>query len=221
MNFKLNLVLFIFVLTPLSDANQLLKKSEIAEQLYKKLLKRQRAEQLAAIKSFQKLRNYEKKYQMITLMAEKVFTIMQDSRAKIEASHFIPGVSEFPTDDNIRDALSNIIENSALFAEIILRLPEISVSVLKTNNNWDILLQWGIAYCYQVKYLLDNSTIKILSLASQELNYVPRDLNYANPYRKNKQESDGNEEEPNQLQSKNVKKKKKKLQKGPRLHDEF
>lgn len=153
---------------------------------------------------------------MITLMAEKVFTIIQDSRAIIESSPFIPGVSEFPLEDNIRDALSNIIENTALFAEIILRFPDISISVLKTNNNWDILLQWGVAYCYQVKYLLDNSSIRVLSLASQELNHVPRDPDYVNPYRKAQQEEDKWEEE-----QKKVKKKKKKLKKGPRLHDEF
>ncbi|XP_076273382.1 coiled-coil domain-containing protein 134-like [Rhynchophorus ferrugineus] len=195
-----------------------ISESEIAEKLYKKLLKRQRAEQLSAIKSFQKISNYEKQYQMITLMAEKVFTIIQDSRAIIESSPFIPGVSEFPLEDKIRDALSNIIENAALFSEIILRFPDISVAVLKTNNNWDILLQWGIAYCYQVKYLLDDSTIKVLSLVSQELNHVPRDPNYVNPYRKSQKSDEETEEE-----MRKIKRKKKKLKKGPKLsvHDEF
>ncbi|KAL1509262.1 hypothetical protein ABEB36_004025 [Hypothenemus hampei] len=198
-----------------NDANEI-NESEVAEQLYKKLLKRQRAEQLAAIKSFQKIKNSDKHLQMVTLIAEKVFTTIQDSRAIIESSPFIPGVSEFPLDDKIRDALSNIIENTALFSEIILRFPDISISVLKTNNNWDIILQWGIAYCYQVKYLLDDSTIKVLSLASQELNHVPRDPNYINPYRKSQEEEERLEEEERKLR-----KKKKKLRKGPRLHDEF
>lgn len=185
----------------------------------KKLLKRQRAEQVAAIKSFQKIQNYEKQYQMINLIAEKVFTIIQDSRAVIEASPFIPGVSEFPLDDTVRDALSNIIENTALFAEVILRFPDISVTVLKTNNNWDVLLQWGIAYCYQVKYLLDSSTVKVLSLAGQELNHIPRDPDFVNPYRKVREAHLRQEEEAEELRKK---KKKKKLKKGPKLHhDEF
>jgi len=212
-------IILLLILTNFNDASQTPSEPEIAEKLYKKLLKRQRAEQLAAIKSFQKLQNYEKQYQMITLMAEKVFTVIQDSRAIIEASSFIPGVSEFPLEDKIRDALSNIIENTALFAEIILRFPDMSLSVLKTNNNWDILLQWGIAYCYQVKYLLDNSTIKVLSLVSQELNHVPRDPNYVNPYRKTQRVEEQEQEE----KQKKVKKKKKKFKKGPKLslHDEF
>ncbi|ENN71050.1 hypothetical protein YQE_12261, partial [Dendroctonus ponderosae] len=117
----------------------------------------------------------------------------------MESSPFIPGVSDFPLDENIRDALSNR-----------------SVAMLKTNNIWNVLLQWAISYCYQVKYLLDESTIKVLSLASQELNHVPRDPGYVNPYRRAQQKKNQLEEEQ-QL----PKKKRKKLKKGPRLHDEF
>lgn len=144
-------------------------------------------------------------------MAEKVFTVIQDSRATIEASSYIPGVSDFPLDDKIKDALSNILENTALFSEIILRLPDISVSVLKINNNWDVLLQWSIAFCNQVRYLLDDSTIKVLSLASQELNHVERGPNYVNPYRK-----PGPQQYPESSFSKS-RKKKKEIKKGPRL----
>ncbi|KAJ3659132.1 hypothetical protein Zmor_010838 [Zophobas morio] len=186
-------------------------ESEIAEELYKKLFKRQRAEQLEAIKSFQKISNYEKQYSMIMLMAEKVFTVIQDSRATIEASPYIPGVSEFPLDDRIKDALSNILENTALFSEIILRFPDISVSVLKTNNNWDVLLQWSIAFCNQVRYLLDNSTIKALSLASQELNHVERSPHYVNPYRKQGPQLNA------EISAAKSKKKRKEIKKGPRL----
>lgn len=149
---------------------------------------------------------------MITMMAEQVFAVIQESRALIESSYFIPGISQFPVDKNVRDALSNILENTALFGEIILRFPDISALVLKTNNNWDILLQWSIAFSNQVRYLLDKSTIKLLHLVSQELNHIERDPNYTNPYRK--------------VQKMNVlddakeskkRKKKKEIKKGPRL----
>lgn len=179
-----------------------------------KLFKLQRAEQLEAIKNFKKITKYEKQYSMITLMAEKVFTTIQNSRATIEASSYIPGVSPFPEEEFVKDALSNILENTALFSEIILRFPDIAVSVLKTNNNWDVLLQWSIAFCNQVKYLLDKSTIKLLHLVSQELNHVERELNYVNPYRKNqiKVEEEGEPHTSNQK-----KRKKKEIKKGPRL----
>ncbi|KAH1019959.1 hypothetical protein HUJ04_009700 [Dendroctonus ponderosae] len=184
--------------------------------LYKKLLKRRRAEQLAVIKGFQESAKYDQAAQTISALGERVFPIIQDSRAVMESSPFIPGVSDFPLDENIRDALSSIIENTAMFSELILRFPDRSVAMLKTNNIWNVLLQWAISYCYQVKYLLDESTIKVLSLASQELNHVPRDPGYVNPYRRAQQKKNQLEEEQ-QL----PKKKRKKLKKGPRLHDEF
>lgn len=151
---------------------------------------------------------------MVMLMAEKAFTVIQDSRARIEASPYIPGVSDFPLDDRIKDALSNILENTALFSEIILRFPDISVSVLKTNNNWDVILQWSIAFCNQVRYLLDNSTVRLLSLVSQELNHIEKSPDYVNPYRK--QPLNHNDNEGVSGGSK-AKKKKKQIKKGPRL----
>lgn len=151
---------------------------------------------------------------MMTLMAEKVFTTIQSSRATIEASAYIPGVSPFPQEEPVKEALSNILENTALFSEIILRFPDIAVSVLKTNNNWDVLLQWSIAFCNQVKYLLDKSTIKLLHLVSQELNHIERDPNYVNPYRKQQMKI---QEEEERLTNNQKKKKKKEIKKGPRL----
>lgn len=180
-----------------------------------KLFKLRRAEQLEAIKSFKKITKYEKQYSLLTLMAEKVFTTIQSSRATIEASAYIPGVSPFPEEEPIREALSNILENTALFSEAILRFPDIAVSVLKTNNNWDVLLQWSIAFCNQVKYLLDKSTIKLLHLVSQELNHIEREPIYVNPYRRdyNVEKNEGREE---QVESKR-RRKKKEIKKGPRF----
>ncbi|VEN59852.1 unnamed protein product [Callosobruchus maculatus] len=188
-------------------------ESKKAEQLYIKLFKRQRAEQLDAIKNFQKVSNgkHERK-SMLQLMSEKIFQVIQKSRASIESSPFIPGISEFPLDRDIQDLLSNILENTALFSEIVLRFPDIAASLLKSNNEWNITLQWSIAFCNQMKYLLDSSTIKLLSLASQELNYIPRDPDFLNPYRKDKKP------QVTLGDLKSVKKKKKKIvKKGPRL----
>lgn len=110
--------------------------------------------------------------------------------------------------------MSNILENTALFSEIILRFPDIAVLVLKTNNNWDVLLQWSIAFSNQVKYLLDKSTVKLLHLVSQELNHIEQEPNYTNPYRKLEIKTDNQEN----LLTLNKKKKKKEIKKGPRFN---
>ncbi|KAK9870334.1 hypothetical protein WA026_006419 [Henosepilachna vigintioctopunctata] len=200
-----------FIVSLIFISTESLDSAKLAEELYKQLFKRQRVEQLEAVKAFKKFSSYEKQYSMVDLMAERVFSSIQENRARIEASPFIPGVSEFPSDDKIREALSSILENTALFSEIIIRYPDISVAALKTNNNWDILLQWSIAFCNQMKYLLDNSTMRLLHLVSQELNHIDRDPNYVNPYKKQKQP-------PLQEDFKQkTKKKKKKVKKGPRM----
>ncbi|CAG9854221.1 unnamed protein product [Phyllotreta striolata] len=201
----------LYILPSLSDEDK--RENELAEELYKKLFKQQRVQQLSAIKNFQKSSSYEKQYQMITLMAERIFDNILESRVLIEASPFIPGVSDFPTDVEIRDALSNILENTALFSDIVLRFPEISASLLRQNNSWDLVLQWGIAFCDQMKYLLDASTIKLLKLVNQELNYVDRDPNYTNPYKKAPTKTE------EKLESKQ--KKKKVIKKGPKLSNHF
>ncbi|KAB0799860.1 hypothetical protein PPYR_07740 [Photinus pyralis] len=185
---------------------------EFAEQLYIKLFKRRRAEQLEAVKSFKKIGNYEKQYSMIFLMAEKVFATVQESRAQIESSGFIPGISHFPTEAKTRDALSNILENTALFSDVILRFPEISTTVLKLNNNWDLLLRWCIIFCNEVRYLLDTSTVKLINLVSQELNHTQRDPDYINPYRKTVSKDIVREDV-----KVDKKKKRKEIKKGPRL----
>lgn len=79
-----------------------------------KLFKRRRVEHLEAVKSLQRITCYEKKYQMVILMAEKVFTVIQNSRARIEASGFVPGITEFPQDEQTKETLSSILENTAL-----------------------------------------------------------------------------------------------------------
>lgn len=180
------------------------------------LFKRQRAEQLEAIKSFQKISSFEKQYEMMKIMSSKIFSVIKDSRATIEASSYIPGVSEFPSDTEIKIALSSILENVALFSELVLRFPDITTSLLKLNNTWDVLLQWGIAFSSQVKYLLDNSTITLLRLTSQELYHIPRDPNYINPYRKEHKKSLNITES-----SSPYVKKKKVIKKGPRLSQRF
>ncbi|XP_050511873.1 coiled-coil domain-containing protein 134-like [Diabrotica virgifera virgifera] len=208
--FFLHIILIFLPLIYPETQNQ---ESEAAEELYKKLFKQQRVEQLNAIKSFEKTSNYEKQYAMITLMAEKIFDTIAESRVFVESS-FVPGISEFPLDSERKAAISSILENTVLFSEIALRFPEISTSLLKRNKNWDLVLQWGIAFTYHMRHLLDDNTIQLLRLVSQELNHVERHPDYVNPYRKSP------EVQKDIVQPK-PKKKKKIIKKGPKLSSRF
>lgn len=118
------------------------------------------------------------------MMSEKIFSILKENRVLIESSSFISDTSIFPSDEKTRTVLSSILENTCLFGEIVLRYPDTAEKLLRSNHEWDELLQWCIALCNQVKHLLGKNTLIMLRLVSQELNHVERDQNYINPYRK-------------------------------------
>lgn len=80
-------------------------------------------------------------------------------------------------------ALSNILENTALFGDIILHLPDISHRILKTQQNLNSTMHWSLNFANQTRYLLDKSTITMIHLVEQELNITEREPNYFNRYR--------------------------------------
>ncbi|GLH00913.1 Coiled-coil domain-containing protein 134-like Protein [Gryllus bimaculatus] len=137
--------------------------------------------------------------------------VIQNSRVLLESSGYAAGISSFPRDETVLDALANILENTALFADIMLHLPDISQKVLAANYEWQVLFQWSISFANQTQ-LLDKQTVKLLHLANMELNATERDPDYENPYRK--------KEEKHQFQHEqkiSSKKRKKVKKRGPRL----
>jgi hypothetical protein len=113
--------------------------------------------------------------------------VIQSSRATLESSGYVPG-SQFPQDISVRDgkliqllnfhlkrnwlrfnlhvcfaALSSILENTALFAELILRLPEVVQPLLSAHHDWEILLHWSLSFCSETG-LLDTASVKLLHL---------------------------------------------------------
>lgn len=153
----------------------------------------------------------------MNMIAKKMFTVIENSRVLLEASDYIPGSSPFPQDENIRDALSNILENVALFGEIVLRFPDLAAKVLRDNNDYSVLYKWSVGFAHQNKNLLDDSTITLIGLVSQELNYTERSLNYTNPYRKFAQSLRYEQQRSSMPEIVVKKKKPREIKKGPRL----
>lgn len=80
-------------------------------------------------------------------------------------------------------ALSNILENTALFGDIILHLPDISHRILKAQQSLNSTIHWSLNFANRTRHLLDKSTITMIHLVEQELNITERDPNYFNRYR--------------------------------------
>ncbi|KAH8040816.1 hypothetical protein HPB51_012986 [Rhipicephalus microplus] len=126
-------------------------------------------------------------------------------RAKIETCD---GIDPY----ELRIALSQVLENTAFFGEIILRLPNIAHAVLNMNKAGAVVLNWAIGFSNSTE-LYDETTTKLINLVAQELGLVERDPNYHNPYAVKQAKS----ESPVPPTKPVPKMKKKKIQRGPRL----
>jgi hypothetical protein len=62
-------------------------------------------------------------------------------------------------------ALANILENTAFFGDILLRLPNISHKILTLKHEWEVLLHWSLGFSNQT-HLLDKQTEKLVYLVS-------------------------------------------------------
>lgn len=141
--------------------------------------------------------------------------VILKSRVVLESSGYIPGISKFPTDETTRDALANILENTAFMGDILLRMPDISQPILRSSGDWPVLYAWSLAFANQTQ-LLDSSTNKLIDLVSQELNLTARHPDYLNPYRKeNEVKTKGEQPKENVVPKK--KKKRLDIPRGPRL----
>ncbi|XP_075544193.1 coiled-coil domain-containing protein 134-like [Dermacentor variabilis] len=182
-------------------------------QQYRKMFKMRRAERLEAVKSILKLDNFEKQAKLVNIVLDKINEVLTTSKLKLESSDYIPG-GAFPEDESTRDALSQVLENTAFFGEIILRLPNIAHAVLNMNKAGAMVLNWAIGFANSTE-LYDETTTKLINLVAQELGLVEKDPNYHNPYavKQAKAASPVPAVEP----VPKPKKKKKKIQRGPRL----
>ncbi|CAH3016698.1 unnamed protein product [Porites evermanni] len=181
--------------------------------VYRAVFKEKRAQQVVAAESILKLADYSKQYKMVEIVLEKLFKVLQDARVKVTESGYIPGQA-FPTEQAQLDALANVLENTALFGDILLRLPGITHEVKQTVRLYFKVLKALGAICQLKVY--ERSIFS--NMMAQELRLVPRDPNYINPYRKKAKKEQKNKENSEQESiSKKSKKKKEKKKRGPRL----
>ncbi|XP_029678086.1 coiled-coil domain-containing protein 134-like [Formica exsecta] len=153
------------------------------EELFKKLFAQRRKDHIEVIQTLLKMDNYERLYKMITVLAEKIMEVIASSKNVIEKAGFVPDNSSFPKDTNVKDALSSILENTALFGDIILHLPDITHRILKMQQGWNLTIHWSLNFTNQMRHLLNKSTNTMIHLVKQEMNITERDPSYFNPYR--------------------------------------
>lgn len=127
---------------------------------------------------------------------------------------------KFPAKDKrLISAITVTLENTCLFGEIILHVPDISYRILETRqkfpndqsiSQWRDLINWCLKYSkYFFDRIVDAKGQQLLTLLDQEINPEKRSVDFVNPYRDSSHAGHAKNE--------HHKKPPKKLRKGPQL----
>ncbi|KAH9424689.1 hypothetical protein DERP_013918 [Dermatophagoides pteronyssinus] len=179
----------------------------------------QRKQQLNAVQTLMTYDRYEQQYQMVKKLFEKIFHIIDECQQNIiNNSHYNIGDS-LPFDhQEIVDNIIQAIDNCAFFANMVLKLPDISRRLLtnEMETNWEKSYRWCLNFTKQSN-IVDDISLKMFNLAAQQLNIVEKEDDFLNPYEKKNQKSKINSIEKNSNEKKKMAKNSKKIKKGPRM----
>lgn len=107
------------------------------------------------------------------------------------------------------DAIALTLENTCLFGDLLLHLPELSYKILNKQNQWRELINWSLSFATNFyENIIDIQSQKMLSLLEQEINIEKRTADYQNPYYNLKDKH---------TQKQTTKKPRKQIRKGPQL----
>jgi len=206
-------VLFVYaeegILNVLDEKRQLSK----SEKLFKAGFLEARLQHIEAIKHIRKTMDYEKQYKLTNQVFQKLFDILKKTKVILESSDYVPALN-FPSNQTIIEALGQVLDNTALYGEFQLKLPDITDRIMKSHNEWMVLIKWAIGFSNSTG-LYDAKTTVMLNLVCQEMNLIERTENFINPYR-----SKSNPKVPIS-KPKETSSKKKVFKKGPRMSRNF
>ncbi|XP_076231863.1 coiled-coil domain-containing protein 134 [Calliopsis andreniformis] len=187
-------------------------KIEVYEELFKKSFSHVRKEHAKAIHRLQRVDSYERLYKMITVLCEKMVDVIETSKPLIENAGFDPDNRSLPQNVTLQSALSTVLENTALFSDIVLHFPHVTHRILKSQQKWNVIIDWFINFTNRSRHFLDKETITRIHLVAQELNITEREAGYFNPY----WQPDEFRETKEEVKGKKAKKKEKR-KRGPQM----
>lgn len=115
----------------------------------------------------------------------------------------------FPKEEDEIESVALILENTCLFAELYLHLPDMASIVVEHMKGWDIMINWALEFCNYFPEIIDVKSQKLLETLDMEVNPDKRPPGYKNPF--------FTEEKPATNAKQVEKKPKKKPKKGPKL----
>ncbi|XP_071950369.1 coiled-coil domain-containing protein 134-like [Antedon mediterranea] len=185
-------------------------EADKALETYQKLFLQKRAQHVQAVEEMLDSYDYQKQFQMVELIRDRVVQVFSEARKLLSESSFEPGMP-LPSDEATRSMMSVVLENVAFVGDIVLRLPDISHKVFDKNKNFMDELRWGMDFAERTDFL-DDIHKQLFHLMAQEMEFIPKEPSYHNPYRKKEKQFQEKKSEP-----KKKKKKEKPKKKGPRM----
>lgn len=173
------------------------------------LLLRHREEQKLLVDHIRRTEDYVKQYKLLQVGLLKILQLLESNRGILTAAgHQL--TDGFPRNESVIEAFAAIIENTCLFGDLVLHVPEMSAKILsKHETRWRPLLAWSMDFVSNYQAIVDETTTKMLSLFEQEINIERRNNDYVNPYYKTQMKDED-------IVGK-IQKKRRKLRKGPQL----
>lgn len=152
--------------------------------------------------------DYAKQYKLLKVGLLKILEILDTNRALLVAAEYQP-TDGFPRTETTIDAFAGIVENTCLFADLVLHTPDMSSKILAKQTDWRAILDWSTAFAQHFHdTILDEKSRELLSLFDQEINVDRRRADYVNPYRSANRAD---------MQATTPKKERRKLPKGPQM----
>uniref|UniRef100_A0AC34QTY7 Coiled-coil domain-containing protein 134 n=1 Tax=Panagrolaimus sp. JU765 TaxID=591449 RepID=A0AC34QTY7_9BILA len=166
------------------DHKKVTEKSEHIDEMkiYQQLLKNKRMEQSSAVRNMIHLSDGDQQKKLVRELVSSIISVLTATRQIIEKAKFDPRSRKLPQDEKLKEKISEVLENTPFFMEFALYYPHF---VTKTYKKPDVkeLIDW--AYRFSLDFgIYDESTLKMMNLAGQELRIIERSDDFFNPYDK-------------------------------------
>ncbi|VDK58341.1 unnamed protein product [Anisakis simplex] len=141
-----------------------------------------------AIKSVLSIDNTKKRNTLVSDLISGMFKVeltfvMNEAKELIERKNY-HAKDKFPFDNKeLKEAVAIVVENMAFLCEFALRFPSIVNKRYSTDYKFKTVVQWSYQFTEETD-LFDENSMKLLNLCGQQLNFIPRDENFVNPYDK-------------------------------------
>ncbi|CAG9540266.1 unnamed protein product [Cercopithifilaria johnstoni] len=151
--------------------------------MYRTLFSVKHREYLDAVKRLTAM-DEKKQMKLLLELVSNIIKVMGNARNIIEKANFNPN-DTFPSEEqsSLRDAIGNIVENTAFYSNLILYFPTVLLDRYKKDTDWQSLFVWAYKFTTASR-LHDDVAEKLLDLVGQQLEIIPRRDDFHNPYDK-------------------------------------